>query len=118
MKLLTTKRNEPDYKRNLKKFDMAVCEAISVSQEIAGQMVLPTVGYSTAVFTRMLAHAQTVVCTVPKSRWVKREFEHWDASSVAGNVRSILEGYLLFRYLIDAPKDMEIQRTYVQVMHI
>nr|WP_321366581.1 hypothetical protein [uncultured Celeribacter sp.] len=67
MKLLTTKRNEPDYKRNLKKFDMAVCEAISVSQEIAGQMVLPTVGYSTAVFTRMLAHAQTVVCTVRRA---------------------------------------------------
>jgi Family of unknown function (DUF5677) len=70
------------------------------------------------VFARICAHAQAMICAAPKSRWVKREFDIWDVSTVASHARSILEGYVLFRYLTDAPKDLDTQRAYVQVMHL
>lgn len=59
-----------------------------------------------------------MICAAPQSRWVRREFERWDVSSIAAYSRSILEGYILFRYLADAPHDLDIQRVYVNVMHL
>lgn len=107
-----------DYRKHLQNFDAAVCEAIAVSQAIAERLEAPAIGYSTHVFGRICAHAQALICAAPKSRWVRREFEVWDVSTVASHARSILEGYLLFRYLADAPSDMDTQRAYVQVMHL
>lgn len=107
-----------DYRKVLSDFDGAVCEAIAVSQAAAQRMELPAVGYSTHVFARICAHARSMICAAPQSRWVRREFETWDVSSVAGYARSILEGYILFRYLADAPNDLDVQRAYVQVMHL
>lgn len=107
-----------DYRKRLLKFDAAVCEAIAVSQACANRVEAPAIGFSTHVFSRMCAHARDLVCAAPKSRWVKREFDIWDVSSVAAHARSILEGYLLFRYLADAPDDIDTQRAYVQVMHL
>lgn len=107
-----------DYRQLLRDFDTNVCEAIAVSQACAQRLESPAIGYSTHVFTRICAHAQSMICAVPKSRWAKRDFEIWDVSSVAAHARSILEGYLLFRYLADAPADLEVQRAYVQVMHL
>lgn len=88
-----------DYRVLLRNFDATVCEATAVSQAIANRLETPTVGYSTHVFTRVCAHAQALMCAAPKSRWVRREFDLWDVSTVASHARSILEGYLLFRYL-------------------
>ncbi len=110
--------NLNEYKERLKAFDAAVCEAIAVSQASANKIEKPAVGYSTHVFARICAHAQALVIAAPKSRWVERSFEIWDASSVAPHARSILEGYLLFRYLADAPDDLDVQRAFVQVMHL
>lgn len=107
-----------NYRKRLLAFDAAVCEAIAVSQACAERFEAPAIGYSTHVFTRVCAHAQAMMCAAPKSRWVKREFDIWDVSTVASHARSILEGYLLFRYLADAPDDLDIQRAYVQVMHL
>lgn len=107
-----------DYRKHLQDFDAAVCEAIAVSQAIAERLEAPAIGYSTHVFGRICIHAQALMCAAPKSRWVSREFEIWDVSTVASHARSILEGYLLFRYLADAPSDMDTQRAYVQVMHL
>lgn len=115
---LRSQFSSADYRERLMKFDAVVCEAMAVSQEIAQRLESPAVGYSTHVFARACAHAQALVCAAPKSRWVKREFEIWDVSTVASHARSILEGYLLFRYLADAPSDLDIQRAYVQVMHL
>lgn len=107
-----------DYRKALSNFDAAVCEAMAVGQASAQRMELPAVGYSTHVFARICAHAGSMVCAAPQSRWVRREFESWDVSSVAGYARSILEGYILFRYFADAPNDLDIQRAYVQVMRL
>lgn len=107
-----------DYRKSLRAFDAAVCESIAVSQACAERNEAPAVGYSTHVFARICAHAQAMMCAAPKSRWVRREFDIWDVSTVASHARSILEGYLLFRYLADAPKDLDTQRAYVQVMHL
>lgn len=106
------------YRKRLSEFDAAVCDAIAVSQASAERLAYPAVGYSTHVFSRICAHAQALMCAAPKSRWVRREFEIWDVSTVASHARSILEGYLLFRYLADAPDDLDTQRAYVQVMHL
>lgn len=110
--------SEQDYRERLREFDAVVCEAIAVSQACAERFEAPAVGYSTHVFARVCAHAQAMICAAPKSRWVRRDFDIWDVSTVASHARSILEGYLLFRYLADAPDDLDIQRVYVQVMHL
>lgn len=107
-----------NYRRRLSEFDAAVCDAIAVSQASAERLKKPAIGYSMHVFTRICAHAQALMCAAPKSRWVRREFEIWDVSTVASHARSILEGYLLFRYLADAPDDLDTQRAFVQVMHL
>lgn len=107
-----------DYRERLLAFDAAVCEAIAVNQVCAGRSEAPAVGYSTHVFARICSHAQAMMCAAPKTRWVRRDFEIWDVSTIASHARSILEGYLLFRYLADAPEDLDIQRAYVQVMHL
>lgn len=112
------KSTEEDYRKRLHDFDAAVCEAIAVGQAIAQRLEAPAIGYSTHVFARVCAHSQALMCAAPKSRWVRREFDIWDVSTVASHARSILEGYLLFRYLADAPDDLETQRAYVQVMHL
>ncbi|MEC4591262.1 DUF5677 domain-containing protein [Nitrospirillum amazonense] len=106
------------YRELLKKFDHVVCESISVSQFVSGRFEMPAVGYSTHIFSRMCAHAQALICAAPLSRWVRREFEMWDIAAVAPHARSLLEGYLLFRYLADAPSDLDTQRAYVQVMNL
>ncbi len=107
-----------DYRRRLQEFDAAVCEAMALSQACAERFEAPAIGYSTHVFARISAHAQAMICAAPQSRWIKREFDIWDVSTVASHARSILEGYLLFRYLADAPDDVDTQRAYVQVMHL
>jgi len=110
--------NPDDYRERLLAFDKAVCEATALSQACAERLEAPAVGYSTHVFGRICAHAQAMMCAAPKSRWVRRDFDIWDVSTVASHARSILEGYLLFRYLADCPNDLDIQRAYVQVMHL
>jgi len=106
------------YREALNRLDAATCEAMAVGQHTANRLVAPTIGYSTHVSARMSMNAQQILCALPKTRWVKRDFDTWDISAIAPFARSILEGYLLFRYLIDAPTDKNIQRLYVQVMHM
>ena len=115
---MTPRLNIDDYKNALRKFDTATCDAIAVSQASASRMELPTVGLSTHIFSRMCSHAVMGISALPKSRWTRREFEHWDISAIAGHARAILEGYLLFWYLIEAPNSEDVQSAYVQTMHL
>ena len=115
---MTIRLNIDDYKKALRSFDSATCDAIAVSQASASRMELPTIGLSTHIFTRMCSHAVMAISALPKSRWSRREFEHWDISAIAGHARAILEGYLLFWYLAEAPSDEDVQRAYVQTMHM
>ncbi|MGF0539906.1 MULTISPECIES: DUF5677 domain-containing protein [Rhizobium/Agrobacterium group] len=112
------KTTQVDYLERLRRFDAAVCEMIAVSQATAGRQESPAIGYSTHVFARMCSHARSLVSSAPMSRWVKRDFETWDVSTVASHARSLLEGYVLFYYLSSAPDDAEVQRAYVNVMHL
>jgi hypothetical protein len=107
-----------DYRERLLKLDIAVCEAIAVNQKVSQRLEAPAIGFSTYVFSRVCIHAQAIMCAAPKSRWVRRDFETWDVSTVAAHARSILEGHLLFHYLANAPTDLDTQRAYVNVIHL
>ena len=107
-----------DYKIALWDFDAATCEAIAVSQTSVDRYVRPTIGYCSYVFTRMCSHAIMAVSAIPKTRWSRKEFEHWDFSAIAGHARAILEGYVLVMYLADASLDDDTQRAYIQTMNM
>lgn len=103
---------------NLAAFDAAVCEAIAVGQAIGCRMGEPNIAYSTHIFTRLCSHAVALVRAVPRSRWTRTDFEDWDFGCAAGHCRAILEGFLLFRYLIEEPdSDLEWSAK-VNVMHL
>ena len=106
------------YSDALHELDKAVCEAMAVSQATATRYETPAIGTATHVFARVCAHSQHLIRASPKSRWVRREYELWDISAIAPHARSILEGCVLFRYLIDAPSDLDTQRTYINVLHL
>jgi len=107
-----------DYVESLAKFDAALCEGCAVCQEISGQYVHPSLGYSTYIFTRILAHGRNIMRSVPRNKWCSADYEDWDFGSNAGNFRSILEASLLFHYLYDADPDPDNQRAIVQLMHL
>ncbi len=107
-----------EYSEALKRFDANVCEASAVGQDCANRLETAAIGYSTYVFSRMCAHAQALICAAPLSRWTRREFERWDIAAVAPHARSILEGYVLFRYLADAPSSLDVQRDYINAIHL
>src|SRR5260370_834427 len=56
------------YATALKAFDAAICEAVAVSQGIAGRMVAPHVGYAARVFTRICGHGIALIRAAPRSR--------------------------------------------------
>lgn len=107
-----------DYCEALQRFDGVICEATAVSQAQAGRMAKPYIGYATNVFARMCSHGTSMIRAAPLSRWVRSHFEDWCFSAVAGHARAILEGHLLYCYLIDAPRNEAEAKARVLVMHI
>jgi hypothetical protein len=107
-----------NYNDALKKFDLATCEAIAVSQAIGVQIAAPNVGHSTYVFARLCNHAIAMISAVPRSRWVRADFEQWDFGVAAGHSRAVLEGYLLFIYIIEAPECPEEWSARINVMYL
>jgi hypothetical protein len=105
------------YRKFLSHFDAAVCEALAVGQKQAGRLH-PHAGYGTYVFAQLCAHATSMVRAAPLSRWVASECEDWSFSAVAGHARAILEGILLFAYLIEPPASDDEHRAKVTVMHL
>ncbi|UVL20132.1 hypothetical protein LOY44_04295 [Pseudomonas sp. B21-044] len=106
------------YNQALADFDKATCEAMAVSQAIGVQMAEAHIGHSTYVFLRICNHAASIICSVPRSRWVRADFEHWDFGGMAGHSRAILEGYLLFLYLVEKPGSAEEWSTKINVMFL
>ena len=43
----------------------------------------------------------------PKSRWVRADFDDWQLGAVEGHARSLIDGFLLFNYLIE-PAESEV----------
>lgn len=106
------------YNDSLKKFDLATCEALAASQSISIQMAAPNVGHSTYVFARLCNHAIAMISAVPRSRWVRADFEQWDFGVAAGHSRAIIEGYLLFLYIIEPPESREEWSARLNVMYL
>lgn len=55
--------------------------------------------YASVLFTSLVTRATSLAFLTPYSLWAKRDFEHWDFSSVANVVRSIMETRITFFYL-------------------
>jgi len=105
------------YKKALLHFDAAICEALAVGQKQAGRPH-PYAGYATYVFAQLCAHGTSMVRAAPLSRWVTSESEDWNFSAVAGHARAILEGILLFAYLIEPPASEDEHRAKIAVMQL
>jgi len=107
-----------NYKLILEKFDAAVCEAIAISQASSGRLPVMNVGYASHVFTQMCGAAVSLIRAAPMSRWVRSDSEDWRFGAIAGHARSILDGCLLFNYLIQ-PYQSELElRARINVMHL
>lgn len=112
------KTDRAPYWAALEKFDAAICEAISVSQASSGRLPAPNVGYASFVFTRMCSTGVSLIRATPLSRWVRSDFEDWNFGAIAGHARSLLDGYLLFSYLIQPVKSEAELKTRINVMHL
>lgn len=110
--------NRAGYKVALKKFDAAVCEAISVSQASAGRLPAANVGYASYVFTQMCGAATSMIRAAPLTRWVRSDFEDWRFGAIAGHARSLLDGFLLFNYLMEPIKSEVELKVRINVMHL
>lgn len=110
--------NRAGYKVALEKFDAAVCEAISVSQASAGRFPAANVGYASYVFTQMCGAATSMIRAAPLTRWVRSDFEDWRFGAIAGHARSLLDGFLLFSYLMETTKSEAELKARINVMHL
>jgi hypothetical protein len=106
------------YKVALEKFDAALCEAISVSQASAGRLPAANVGYATYVFTQMCGAGISMIRAAPLTRWVRSDFEDWRFGAIASHARSLLDGFLLFNYLIAPTKSEAELKARINVMHL
>jgi hypothetical protein len=110
--------NMDDFYVALSAFDKAVCEACAVSNFIGSRYVVHYKGYSSHIFTRMCLHSQALISALPKTRWAKRDYECWEFSLIAPHVRALMEGYLLFFYLSEAPISEDEWYVKLNVMHL
>lgn len=106
------------YTTALQKFDAAICEAAAVSQATANRFVASNVGHASKVFTRMCGAGVSMIRATPLSRWITSDFDDWQFAAVAGHARALLDGYLLFSYLIEPPKSEAELKTRINVMHL
>ncbi|WP_338923829.1 hypothetical protein V0M98_37100 (plasmid) [Pseudomonas silesiensis] len=106
------------YNSNLTALDASVCEALAVGQAIGHQIAKTHIGYSTHIFTRICSHATSLIRAVPRSRWARADFEDWDFGCAAGHCRAIIEGFLLFCYLIEEPGSIPEWSAKLNVMHL
>ena len=110
--------NRAAYKAALAGFDAAVCEAISVSQASSGRIAPSNVGYASRVFTQMCGAAVSLIRAAPLTRWVRSASEDWRFGAIAGHARSLLDGYLLFNYLIEPAKSEAELKARIDIMHL
>lgn len=106
------------YKAALENFDAALCEAIAVSQASAGRLPAANVGYASYVFTQMCGAATSMIRAAPLTRWVRSDFEDWRFGAVAGHARSLVDGFLLFNYLMEPTKNENELKARINVMHL
>lgn len=88
------------YLKRVKALDDEMHNCFSVSDACAG-IPSPTSAhyYASLLFTSLCTRALSLNILIPHSEWGVKKVEHWDFSSAAGLVRSILEVRLAFFYL-------------------
>ena len=110
--------SDSDYDDALGKLDIATCEAMAVSQAINSDGAARHIAYSVEIYKRICRHAVALISAVPRSRWVTADFENWDFACAAGQSRALIEGYLLFRYLVNAPSCNDEWRAKFMVLYL
>jgi Family of unknown function (DUF5677) len=113
-----TKITRAKFKQSVDNFDAAVCEAIAVSQETAGLYPAINIVFSTYIFTQMCGAGVSMIRAVPMTRWTRSDSEDWRFGAIGGHARSIVDGYLMFRYLIAAEKSEGEIEARINVMHL
>lgn len=106
------------YQAALDKLDAAVCDAIAVGQASANRMAAPNVGHATQVFARLCGAGMAMVRAAPLSRWARADFENWDFGAISGLACGLLDGSLLFFYLIEPPTSEAELQARIDVMNI
>jgi hypothetical protein len=106
------------YLASLESFDIAVCEAVAVSQAASGRMATPHHGYGSYIFTCLCNGAVSLIRAAPLSRWTRSDFQHWAFISVAPYARAIIEGHILFTYVMEGPGSDEEWSAKINVMHL
>jgi hypothetical protein len=107
-----------DYNAALERFDVAVCDALAVSQAASNRIAIPHHGYGTHVFVGIAGTAVALIRAAPLSRWVRSDFQYWALNGVAGYARAIIEGQILYRYLMEAPESRGAWSAKLFVMHL
>lgn len=110
--------DDASYQAALSRFDASVCDAIAVSQGTSGRLPAMNVSYASYVFTRMCGAGISLIRAAPRSRWVHANFDDWQFGAVAGHARSLLDGLLLFSYLIEPAKSEAEFQARINVMHL
>lgn len=107
-----------DYNDSLEKFDVAVCEALAVSQASSNRIAVPHHGYGTHIFTCICGAAVAMIRAAPLSRWTRSGFQNWALSGIAAHARAIIEGQLLFFYIMETPESTNAWSAKLNVMHL
>lgn len=116
--LVAPPRTRKEYTLALERFDVIICEACAVSQAAAGQIALPHFGYGTHVFASVCGQGIAMIRALPLSRWVRSDFQFWALSGIAGYARAVIEGQLLFNYLMETPESRVAWSAKLFVMHL
>lgn len=106
------------YKELLDQFDSTVCESISMNQFTSNRYVEPHIGYGSYIYTRLCIHAESLLRAAPMSRWAKTQFHLWDFCCIAGHVRAIMEGFLLYMYISEEPSSENEWKAKLWTMHM
>jgi hypothetical protein len=107
-----------DYDDSLETFDVAVCEALAVSQASSSRIAVPHHGYGTHIFTCICGAAVALIRAAPLSRWTRSDFQNWALSGIAAHARAIIEGQLLFFYIMETPESTNAWSAKLNVMHL
>jgi len=114
----TTGVDRAGYKSALDKFDAALCEAIAVSQASSGRFPEVNISYASYVFTQMCGAGMSMIRAAPLTRWVRSDSDDWRFGAVAGHARSLVDGFLLYNYLVEPTASEAEMKARVNVMHL
>src|SRR5580698_7829606 len=89
-----------EYLQRVEAIDNVVRDCMYVSKSFVG--ISAPMGkhfYASVLFTSLITRAVSLVNLIPHTPWAKKLIEHWDYSSCAVVVRTMLETRLAFHYL-------------------